>query len=273
LPENIRAFLSLSVTKIKSSMRSRDRQLGLSEELFSKANNIITKELEGNRHRTQKELGEALQQSGIEINSARMTHFMMRAEAEALVCSGVMQGATQTYALLDERAPQVAHLTREEALARLVKTYFSSHYPASIQDFMWWSNLSASDTRKGLEAVKQHFTSDKMDGQDYIFPTNVTDPKITDTAKLFHLLPAFDEYIIAYRNRNAVIPCEQHSKAVSSNGVFRPTLIADGEVIGLWRASKTKPLAFELFQKSGFDPEKQMENAVKKWKLFYLKSQ
>ncbi|MDR2146783.1 MAG: winged helix DNA-binding domain-containing protein [Tannerella sp.] len=266
-PENIRAFLSLSADKIKAATRARDRELGLSEELFTKANNIIVKELEGNHHRTSKELGEALQRAGIETDSARMYHFMIRAEIEALVCSGAMQGTAQTYALLDERAPQSACLTREEALVRLTQAYLSSHYPATIQDFVWWSGLSVGDARKGLETVKQYFSVENIAGQNYFFPANVKEP---DSKTSFHLLPAFDEYIIAYRDRTPVISTEQHSKAISSNGIFRPTVIADGAVIGLWRkaASKANPLTFEFFHLSDVDAEKSIGEAVRKWKTF-----
>ncbi|MDR2232290.1 MAG: winged helix DNA-binding domain-containing protein [Tannerella sp.] len=269
-PENIRAFLLLSADKIKSATRARDRELGLSEELFTKANNIITKELEGNNHRTSKELGEALQRAGIETDSARMYHFMMRAEVEALVCSGALQGSAQTYALLDERAPQTARLTREEAISRLAGAYFSSHYPATMQDFMWWSGLSTGDARKGLEAIKQYVITENIAGQDYFFKAHKTIQKKSGTSS-FHLLPAFDEYIIAYRDRTPVISTGQHSKAISSNGIFRPVIIADGEVIGLWRkaASKANPLTFEFFQQSDSDDEKSIGEAVREWKAFY----
>ncbi|KAA6304364.1 hypothetical protein EZS27_043989, partial [termite gut metagenome] len=74
-------------------------------------------------------------------------------------------------------------------------------------------------------------------------------PSSVDTS--VYLLPAFDEYIISYRDRKAVLPSENHSKAVSSNGVFRPTIVANGQVIGLWKKSDTKKESIPL---TFFDP-------------------
>jgi hypothetical protein len=267
-PENIRAFASLSANKIKSSMKARDRQLGLSEELFGKVNNLIFKALEGNKHLSLEALSDVLRHAGIELNSSRMYHFMLRAEAEAIVCSGALQGTTQTYALLDERVPPTARLSRDEALAQLARIYFTSRYPATLQDFVWWSGLSVGDARKGLEAVKQFFLSENWGGQTFFFPAEIEKP-CSNIEKSLLLLPAFDEYIIAYRDRSAVI--SEVDKAISSNGIFHPTIIADGKVIGLWRktTAKNKPLTFEYFQQPDSLTEKMTEEAATRWKSFW----
>jgi hypothetical protein len=64
------------------------------------------------------------------------------------------------------------------------------------------------------------------------------------------LLVAFDEYIIAYRDRSAVLPSENFSKAVSSNGIFRPVIVVNGQVIGLWKKStgKKQAVLFDYFE-------------------------
>jgi hypothetical protein len=44
-------------------------------------------------------------------------------------------------------------LAREEALAELSERYFTSHGPASLQDFTWWSGLTVADAwREFLKA-------------------------------------------------------------------------------------------------------------------------
>jgi len=50
------------------------------------------------------------------------------------------------------------------------------------------------------------------------------------------LLPGFDEYLLGYQARGAVLPPEFAARVVpGSNGVFLPTVISDGEVVGTWK--------------------------------------
>jgi hypothetical protein len=247
-PQDIRGMLLLTGNKIKSSARSRDWDLGITEELYSQANRIIAKALEGNKHLTRKELATVFEKAGIEANASRMTHFMMRAEVDALVCSGALRGKEHTYALLDERVPSYPTPTREEALAKLVQTYFRSHCPATLQDFVWWSGLSLTEAKQGMEAVKSNFFSENINGQTYWIADSFN--KIPKMKKATFLLPAFDEYIIAYRDRSAVLSSENFSKAVSSNGIFRPVIVVSGQVVGLWKKSNSKKQAvlFDYFE-------------------------
>ena len=41
----------------------------------------------------------------------------------------------------------------DEALAELVRRYFTSHGPALVQDFVWWSGLRMVDARAGLRVA------------------------------------------------------------------------------------------------------------------------
>jgi hypothetical protein len=54
----------------------------------------------------------------------------------------------------------------------------------------------------------------------------------TDSAA--HLLPYFDEYTVAYRDRSDVLDAK-HARKVASGGMLKPTLVIDGRVVGTWR--------------------------------------
>jgi hypothetical protein len=141
-PENIRWMLDLSAGRIKSASKPRDRDLEITETLYAKTNRIITKSLEGNKHMARDDLARELEKAKINADSARGYHFIMRAELDGLICSGAVRGKTQTYTLLSERAPAARPLPKDESLARLANIYFSSHSPATLRDFAWWSGLS-----------------------------------------------------------------------------------------------------------------------------------
>ena len=247
VPEDIRWMLQLTAPRIISSMKSRDAELGVTGEFISKGLQIIEKALRDNNHLTRNDLVEKLQNNGIVVNSSQMYHLMFHAELTGLVCSGALQGKEQTYSLLEERVPEAKPLIRDEALANLAKTYFTGHAPATLQDFVWWSGLSVADARHGLETVKPDFVSEKYDEQVYWTPAGAEN--MVAENETVHLLPAFDEYIVAYRNRSAVLPEANYHRAVSSNGVFRPVIMRNGRVIGLWKksVSKNKTISTDFF--------------------------
>jgi hypothetical protein len=238
--------------------------------LYSQVNRTIKKSLEGNKSLTREAIGKALEKTGITVDASRMTHFMMRAEVEGIVCSGALQGKSHTYAMLDERVPPPTKLLhKEEALAKLAQLYFTSHCPATLQDFVWWSGLLQTEAKKSLESVKFDFVAEKMNGQIYwIADTFKEMPCSVD--KSIYLLPAFDEYIISYRDRKAILPLENHSKAISSNGIFRPVIVANGKVIGIWKRSnaKNKPVTLALFESSNVLTKNEINKAIDAFSAF-----
>ena len=231
---DIRWMLALNAPRVIASMRSRDRDLGLDAATFTRANDVVARTLEGGRHLTREELAAALEAGGIRIDTARLYHIMLRAESDTIACSGAMRGSEHTYALLDERTPGVVALPKDEALALLARRYFASHAPATVTDFAWWSGLPAGDVRLGIGAIMGEFETVKAEGQEYLVPREDNGVDFGEKPALL-LLPAFDEYIIAYRDRAAVLTEGHHAKAVSSNGVFRPVIVERGLVTGLWK--------------------------------------
>ena len=247
VPEDIRWMLNLTAPRIVSAMKSRDTELAVTGEFLNKSFQVIERSLRDNRHLTKEDLVNRLKIDGINVNSSQMYHLMCHAEITGLVCSGALQGKEQTYALLEERVPEMKPLSRDEALAQLANTFFRSHAPATLQDFVWWSGLSVTDARNGLEAIKPILVSEKYDEQIYWMPSDL---KIfASENEIVHLLPAFDEYIVAYKNRSAVLPDAEYHRAVSSNGVFRPVIVRNGRVIGIWKktVSKNKKIVTDFF--------------------------
>ncbi|NJK86450.1 MAG: winged helix DNA-binding domain-containing protein [Bacteroidales bacterium] len=60
------------------------------------------------------------------------------------------------------------------------------------------------------------------------------------------LLPAYDEFLIGYKNRSAVISKNINAKIISINGLFRPVILVNGQVAGIWkRTIKGNTCTFE----------------------------
>ena len=175
-PEDIRWLLALTAPQREcpawpklSQVRARRRGLQEDEQRFDQR-------VERREARTRAELRAALNRSGVAADDLiRLAHIMMRAELDGVVCSGRRVGKQFTYALLEERVATAETLPRDEALAKLSERYFTSHGPATLQDFVWWSGLTASDARRGVEMIdsqlRTELVADKSTGstrQDFL---------------------------------------------------------------------------------------------------------
>ena len=127
--KDLRWMLSLTADRTRTANESfaRGTDAEFTPRLLSRSLELLQKTLEGNKHRTKEEIGEALNQRGIPLSQYALRHLLMRAETDGIVCSGADKKGTTTYALLDERAPRGEEPSREEALARLARIYFRSH--------------------------------------------------------------------------------------------------------------------------------------------------
>jgi hypothetical protein len=237
-PDDIHWMLQLTARHIKPLIKSRDKELELTEKIYTKSNGIIEKALSGNKHLTREELMTELSHHKIKADGVRASHIMLRAELEGIVCNGKLKGKTHTYRLLDELIKSPKKITHEEALAKLALIYFSSHAPATVKDFSWWSGLSLTDSKTALESIKNKLTAEKIGEELYWLPAafHLNLNKKTTA----HFLPAFDEYIISYKDRTASLALDHQPVAFTANGIFRPILLLDGQGIGIWSRSIKK---------------------------------
>ncbi|HTQ66473.1 MAG TPA: winged helix DNA-binding domain-containing protein [Puia sp.] len=236
--DDISWILALSGPRLKASLKGRQLQMELTETIFKKSNQIIEKALLKEGHLTRDELVSILKKAKMPVDNPRGGHLFLRAELDALICSGRLKGKKNTYALFSERIPAQKKISRDDALAKLAKKYFTSHCPATIPDFTWWSGLTASDARNALEMIKPNLISEKIGSEIYWM-----DPIFSNSIQKMdsvHLLPAFDEFLISYSDRAASLSSEHHHKALTQNGIFRPVIIINGKVCGLWKRSLKK---------------------------------
>lgn len=249
--DDIYWMLELTASRIKSSMSSRNKQLELTQALFKKSNKIIRNALAGNNYLTRVELIEILNKAKIKTDENRASHLLAEAELSGIICSGISNGNKQTYALLEERVPQNKPLGKEEALKKLAKKYFMSRGPATLKDFSWWSGQSITQARKALEMIAPEMTPFEINSQTY-WCINSSSESENQKDNVF-LLPTYDEFVISYSDRSAVLNSEAHRNIISTNGIFRAIVIYNGKVIGTWkRNTKGDKVLIDI---NYFDPQ------------------
>ncbi len=230
-------MLALTAPRIKASMKARNRELELTQGVLTICFDLIEKAMAGGKHLTREQLKCILQSENIKTDDNRLSHILMEAELEGIVCSGRKTGNKLTYALLSERVPHRKILTRDDSLATLAGRYFKSHGPATVKDFAWWSGLGAADVRKALELAKTSLMSESIGDEQYWFSETSGHERNDDSV---HLLPAFDEFLISYKDRTSSLSQTHNRKAVSDNGIFRPLIVINGRVAGLWKRISKK---------------------------------
>ena len=238
--EDIRWMLALTAPQVRVRMAPYNRRLELDAAVFRRSTGAIATALRDGAQLTRQELKVALERKGVATGSGvggvqRLAHIVMQAELDAVICSGARRGKQFTYALLDERVPISRPRPRDEAIAELARRYFTSHGPAQIHDFAWWSGLSVADARAGLATVESELARETIDGRTYWFSSSGRTPTAPRTA---YLLPLFDEYLIAYKDRRAALDTSRWTRAASRDPFSAPVVV-NGQVVGGWKRVQT----------------------------------
>ena len=233
-------MLRLLSPRVANSYRNVHRRAGLDAAIFSKSTKALTEALQGTQM-TRNEVYAVLEGAGISANhntpvGSRGLHIVGQLAQEGLLCFGPRRGRQPTFVLLDEWVANPRMLRRDEALAELIRRYFSSHGPATEYDFAWWSGLTVSDARMGLEMAKSHLETETVRGQAYWFARPTTSA-IRKSSRAAHLLPAYDEYTVAYKDRRALLDPKNRSAATArgSYDLLRPVIVIGGRVVGAWK--------------------------------------
>ena len=257
LPSDIRWMLRLSAPRIRQFSQPYYKRLGLDAGVFKRTRKVLEKELRDGMPLTRVEIASVFRKAKINTDDIRMNFLLMDAELEGLVCSGPRKGRQFTYALLEERAAMAPVPSPEEAVGELAARYFMSRGPASLGDFAWWSGLTVGQAGKGLEMVKGWLERAVMEGKEYWFFRGGGGGAVAPRALL---LPAFDEYTVAYKDRAYVLPGEYEK---GSSFGLKPVVVVNGRVAGVWkREVKSGKCVVEvtLFGKVG----KAVETAVRR---------
>ena len=234
-PADIRWLLALTAPRVRAAVAFYDRQLGITPAVITRANRAIARALAGGAELTRGELKAVLAGAKVSVEATqRLAHVVMHAELDAVICSGARRDKQFTYALLDDRAPAGPLPSREEALAELVRRYFTSHGPAQLKDFAWWSGLTSADARMGLETSRRHLAEEEIGGKRYWLAASGLLPG--QPLRAAYLLQPYDEFLIAFKDRSASLD-GMLGKSGAGRGPYAAPIVLDGRVVGGWRRS------------------------------------
>lgn len=236
--EDLPWMRELMTPRVIRGAAKRRSHLGLDEPVFEQARELTTIALAGGHQLRRDDLMATWQRGGISTDGQRGYHILWHLAQTGTACLGPMDGGEQLIVLADEWIPHPRRPDRDEALGELVERYFRSHGPATVKDFTRWTGLTAADVKTGLALARPRLARMEVGGAEHLL-----DPQTPDllaahrtAAREVFLLPGFDEMILGYADRTATVSAQYADRIVpGGNGVFRPTVVADGQVVGTWR--------------------------------------
>lgn len=230
--EDVRWMLDLVGPRMIRAWGSWSRKLGLEDRMLGRCGELLAAALAGGARLTRQELAAALERGRIRDARGRLSHILGHAELAGVICGAGRRGNQAVWVLLDHHVPAERGRTREEALAELAVRYFRSRGPATAADFAWWTGFSLGGAREALELAKTGLASERAGGATYWF---VPDREATARSRRAHLLPAFDEYLVGYKDRGAVVAQQYARRVNAGGGMLNPAVVVGGRVVGTWQ--------------------------------------
>jgi Winged helix DNA-binding domain len=247
LPADIRWMLALTGPRVQAISAGYYRKAGLDLRLLARGDAALAGALQGGKELTRDQLSEALRAAGLPTEGLCPTLLVMHAELEAVICSGARRGKQLTYAALDERAPATRALTRDDALGRLARRYFTGHGPAQPRDFAWWSGLKLADAVAAISLLGKELEVVRVADQTFWAAAGSAGhaPHRRARGPIVRLLPNFDEYLVAFRDHALIVDAhlDAHwARALTARAglLANHVVIVDGRIVGSWRRTLKK---------------------------------
>lgn len=226
--------------RLPAARSARWAQLELTDAIAAHAAEVVVEALSGGRRAGRRQLLATMAENGIDIAGQRGPHLLGFLSRTGTVCLGPRDDGEQQFVLLAEWVPQPRRLDREAALAELALRFFRGHGPATVKDLVRWAGIRVTEARAALAAVRSELAAVAVDGGEQLMDPATPD-LLADHRTLAcgtFLLPGFDEFVLGYGDRSAVLDPEHFERIVpGGNGMFRPTVVHRGRIVGTWGSS------------------------------------
>lgn len=226
----------------------RRAYLGMSDHVVEHIAELTEAYLRGGKRATRDELSTAWQEGGAELESAWRYHLIWYLCQIGLLTMGPIQGKDHLLVLTDEWIQNPRQLEGDDALREFARGFIRGRGPVTIADFAWWAGLTKTEAKRAFALAEPLMVT--VEGEPhYLLNAETLELAQAAPPREVLLLGAFDEHLLGYTNRQLVLKAEHFAEIVPGrNGVFRPTIVHNGKVIGAWRRQP-----FNLQALSGYE--------------------
>ncbi len=241
---DLRWMLALLAPRTIAGATTRRHGLGIDDATLDKAMGVVMDRVGDGAPHTRGDLVATMEAAGITTEGQRGIHMLVHMAQAALICMGPRVGKEYTFVALDKWLPPTPELAKDEALGRLAARYFTGHGPATLQDLVRWAHITMGDARKGVQVAGKALVEVMAGDTKYLMGAEAADNAAPEPPAAL-LLPGFDEILLGYADKSAMIgPAYEALWCPGGNGMFKPFIMAEGRVVGLWsRKLKKKSVA------------------------------
>jgi hypothetical protein len=231
--ENVRWMIRLLAPRGLARMKPYHRAMKITDANLERARRVLESGLAGTQltrpelYERFKSEGLATALPGIPMRGLQLLGYWAQA---GLICLAGRRGKQPTFALLEEWTPRGRNLSGNDALVELATIYFRAHAPATTKDFAWWSSLPMAEAKRAVSLAGDLLQSSTVDGIEYWQLRQA--PAASSELLPVLLLPAFDEYTVAYADRT--VACDESQLRSISHGLA-PNIIINGRIAGTWK--------------------------------------
>lgn len=232
--EDLRWMLALLAPRVLDAAARSRAFLEIEDGELDRARAVVMATLADGEPRARAALLVALEEAGIKTNGQRGIHMLVNMAQSAQICMGPRVGKEYTFVALDAWVPVSPALDRDEALGKLAQRYFCGHGPATIADLVRWAYMTTADARVGVAVAGKSLVALKAGATKFFMDAEAADAGAPTEAPTL-LMPGFDEILLGYSDRSAALdPAQEALWCPGGNGMFKPFLMANGRVVGLW---------------------------------------
>jgi len=241
-PEDLGWMLDIASRRQATWAAKRRSDLGITDDELVRAGDVAVDAMTGGTAVRRDALLATWEAAGIPTTGQRAYHLLWNLGHQKLLVFGPPDAKQPTFALFEEWVTTHRDLDGDEALAEFATRYFRSHGPATERDFAWWASITLGDARKGIAAAQG------LERREFGGVAHYLAEGLEAAASGVHALPGFDEYMLGYSDRSPALPAEFAQRIVpGNNGMFLPTVVVDGQVVGTWkRADSAKRVTVDL---------------------------
>ena len=242
----------LQALVIEGAIANAHRRLeeeGVLADQPAKAVRLIARMLEHEGPLTRSVIAERLSGQGIRTEGQAIAHLVWLAAAQGVICYGPERDREQCFVLVRDWIGKQKPMERDSALAELAVRYLAAHAPAIPADMAFWSGLRLTDVKRAWTAIQDRLVAVETDRGTLWTLRSRERPA---PPGLVRLLPAFDEYLLGWRERDIVVSAEHWSRVNRGGGWLHPVVLHDGRLVATWRMERgSKTLTIEI---KPFDP-------------------
>lgn len=257
--EDYRWLHALTAPRLATTNRTRLRQEGVSPGQADRGVKLIARQL-ADGPATRAELQGSLESAGIPVAGQALAHILLFAALQGLILRGPMSGREQAFVLVEDWLEPTAAVDPETALPELARRYLAAHGPAGDRDLAKWAGITLGQARRGLKSIaaepveigEKARLGEPVTGGDLVdLKSRVgTGESGFGEAEPVKLLGAFDPILHGWASRDWIIPGATEREVVTTNGIFRPTILAGNRIAGTWTmpSGKVKLTPFDRLE-------------------------